>query len=145
MVSTGCDPKPAAETPCDSSCAPSGPGGRRFKSCLPDQHVSSWIRFRLVWSGSGFFLACAIAAQERFSLRFKGLQASPAHLAQSQGVAGSYSWLKLRNLQMLSPLRRLRVGRPAPPAHHLVAQSEWWNSAPEKCDATQFRATTLRR
>ncbi len=67
----------------------SGPGGRRFKSCLPDQHVSGWIRFILVWSGFGFFLACAIAAQERFSLRFKGLQASPAHLAPSQRVVGS--------------------------------------------------------
>src|SRR5216684_7850738 len=66
MVSAGCDPKPPSETPCDSCCAPSGPGGRRFKSCLPDQHISGRIRFRMIKSGSGFFFACSASVGSFF-------------------------------------------------------------------------------
>ena len=107
----------------DSSCAPSGPGGRRFKSCLPDQHVSCRIHFRLVWGGSGFCFACARAGSEVLGPNFKALRTSQARPARSQEVVGACLRLNRRNLQMLSSARYLPIRGPAPPAHHLRAKS----------------------
>jgi hypothetical protein len=70
---------------------------------LPDQHVSSRISFRIIWSGSGFSFAYTKASPEVFSHDFNVLRTFEQWMARSRRVAGSCSKLKERNLRQVVP------------------------------------------